>query len=481
MKNLILLLSAICVLSLGSSCKKEDVTGRDLKVISVTLPPYTYLENNQLKGISADIAGQILNLMGVQNKEIVVYPTWAPAYELLTTSDNVALFTCGLTPERKSQVQWAGPIAIMATGFIGLKSSGIAINSIDDAKKLKAVGVMTGWSPTETLETLQFGNLVYFTTMPEAIKALYAGTINSIYNLANTVRMTASLENLNPSELTEQYTYSCIQGFIAFSPGVSPKLVDAWQVKINDLKKQGTLQQIYDKYLTGVKAPGIISIFTESNPRMNYRDEQGTLTGSSTEIVEAMTGLTDLGNTITLTTWTDALGQLALAPNTAVFSTSRTPERENLYKWVGPVCKYNEGIYVKSGSTLSAGSIEEAKKLLSIGVPTGWAIETKLQQLGFTNLRSYDTPDQIFKALWAGDIAAGTFTNLAVSLIASQNGKTYKDLTKTIGISPGEAYLALSLETKDEYIKALQDAWSTIMSNGKFAAIWSKWYPDIDW
>jgi polar amino acid transport system substrate-binding protein len=481
MKQTFILFSAICVLVFASSCKKEDIKGDDLRVICLILPPYTFMENDQLKGISAEAVGQVFDMMGVKNKEIEVGASWAPAYELLTTTDNVALFTSGLTPERKGEAQWAGPIVILETGFVGIKSSGIEINSIDDAKKTESVGVMAGWASTEALVNLGFTNLKYFTMLSEAVKALYGGTVSMVYDIPNSIRMIAANEGLDASQLIVQYAYSVYQGFIAFSPGVSAKLVAAWQAKIDELKKQGTLQQIYDKYLTGAKAPGIIPTFTTSNAPESFLTPQGIITGGSVEVVEAMNGLSGLGNAITMTTFADCLGQVNLAPNSMTFTTSRTTEREPLYKWVGPITKKTESIYVLSGSTIQIGALDEAKNLESIGTPELWSVTTKLQQLGFTNLRIYENPDKVYKALIKGEISAATFSNLSITMLAEQNNTAPGDIRKAVDVFSAEGYLAFSLDTKDEYIQAFQEAYSILISNGKFAEIWGKWYPGIKW
>jgi len=39
--------------------------------------------------------------------------------------------------------------------------------------------------------------------------------------------------------------------------------------------------------------------------------------------------------------WARAYRQAQLEPNTVLFSTSRTPERENLFKWAGPILKFD--------------------------------------------------------------------------------------------------------------------------------------------
>ncbi len=481
MKRLICFIATIATLLTGSSCHKEDITGKNLRIICEDLRPYSYVENNTLKGISADITARILDLMAVQNMKIEVTTDWPAAYNLLRTSDNVALFTTGFTADRKDQFQWVGPITMFSTGFIGLRSSGITIGSVNDAMGLSSVGVVKGYPTVTMLQERDFKNLIIYNTQKEAVTALYAGLVTSVFDESNSIRSVATVDGHDAGQLSELFTLSSVQGFIAFSKGVSPKIIESWQEKLDELKGSGFVQEVYNTYLPGVKAPGIISIYTEENPPQNYRTADGTLTGSSVEIVNAMSQEIPMNVSITIENWTDAYEQVQLAPNSMIFSTVRTPARESLFHWIGPVCRKNYCFFVNSNSTIDINIIADAKQLTAVGVPQGWASEQELKNQGFTNIHTYGTPLIVFQKLLDHTIDAAVLNDIAIPYLAEQSGHLPAEVRNELVLSYTETSLAFSLDTKDKYIQQWEQAYATVMSNGKFAEIWAKWYPEIRW
>jgi polar amino acid transport system substrate-binding protein len=275
--------------------------------------------------------------------------------------------------------------------------------------------------------------------------------------------------------------YSSTPAYLAFSKDVSPKVIQNWQNKLDQLKDAGFLQKLYDTYLPGTIAPGRILMFTEENPPQNYRDFDGTVTGSSMEIVQALLEGTNLSGPVELTSWTNAYDQLLLVPNTMVFSTLRSTDRESMFHWVGPVCKKKYCFFVLSSSDYQITTIDDARRMRSVGTMKGWASETELLSLGFNNVVTWATPQEVFQKLMDGDIPCAVLNDIAMRMLAAESGHPPKDYRKCAVLSEGETYLAFSKETDPGYITALKNSYSLMVSSGKFSTIWKTWYPDIDW
>ena len=79
-----------------------------------------------------------------------------------------------------------------------------------------------------------------------------------------------------------------------------------------------------------------LTIVTESFPPLNY-EENGKLTGYSTEVVQALLATAEVTGTIQLMPWARAYQTALNQPNTMLYSTTRLPERENLFEWIGPI------------------------------------------------------------------------------------------------------------------------------------------------
>lgn len=72
---------------------------------------------------------------------------------------------------------------------------------------------------------------------------------------------------------------------------------------------------------------------------------------------------------LTLMPWKRAYEDTLGTPNTALYSTTRTPEREALFKWVGPLVNNNWVFFSSSTANITVSSLDDAKQY-SVGAIT---------------------------------------------------------------------------------------------------------------
>ncbi|MCX6226484.1 MAG: transporter substrate-binding domain-containing protein [Bacteroidia bacterium] len=479
MKQLITIV--LVTLAIGLlSCKKEDTSGKELTILTEVLKPFNYEENGIQKGITMEVVLKILGELQLTNT-VEISSNWDSIFNRLKTGQNIMLFTTILTTERKDQFQWVGSVSLWHDAFVSLKSTGLRLATLEDAKLQPAIGVVTSFSSSEILINLGFTNLTFFNTFDDLVRNLYNGTVDIIFDAAYLIQIAAQDNSLDPAKLDNLLYYSSTPGYLAFSKDVSGKVIKNWQDKLNQLKDAGFLQELYDKYLPGTYAPGRILMFTEENPPQSYRDFDGSITGSSMEMVETMMDGTNLAGPVELTSWTNAYNQILLVPNSMAFSTLRSTDRENLFHWVGPVCKKRYCFFVHASSDYHIGTIDDAFHMKSVGTVTGWASEKELLDLGFINVVTWATPQEVFQKLMDGDIPCAVLNDISIRILASASGHPPKDVRKEAVLSEGQTYLAFSKVTEASYITAWTSAYNSLVSTGKFSVIWKKWYPDIDW
>jgi polar amino acid transport system substrate-binding protein len=471
------LLSLIsCGNSSNNSSKNEE---NNLRIICEELKPYSFSESGEQKGIALDIVQNILDSRNLKNK-IEITTDWEGAINELNNNNNVVLFTTAITEERKSLYQWAGSIALFTAGFISLEDFEIVLPSYNDAKNLDSVGVISGYATSEMLENEGFQNLKYYDTINDAVQELYEERVDVIFEVHSLLQVAAQDLGYDPSVLKNLLTFLTNQGYIAFSKDIPAGVVENWQEEIDKMKDEGVVQQIHEEYLPGSVSPGKLLIFTEDNPPQNMKDPDGNLSGSSVEIVEALMNEIGISENIDLTNWTNAYHQIQVAPNTMTFSTLRTEVREDLFHWVGPVCRKSYAFYVRTDGDIKISTIDEAKQLESVGTMTGWSSENQLIDLGFTNVVTWATPTEVFQQLVDGEIDAAVLNDISIILLAEDIAVSDDIVTMAFVLSTGETYLAFSLDTKAEYIDSWVEAYQRIVDNGTFQQIWDKWYPHID-
>lgn len=124
-----------------------------------------------------------------------------------------------------------------------------------------------------------------------------------------------------------------------------------------------------------------LTLLTEEYPPYNMSGKDGAV-GLSTEIVRELMKATGTEYSIAVYPWARAIALARTQVNTCVFSMSRTPEREPLYKWVGPLVANEWTLFAKRPA--SRPESIEATMHTRIGSYQGDAIVTWLQTRGHT-------------------------------------------------------------------------------------------------
>lgn len=129
-----------------------------------------------------------------------------------------------------------------------------------------------------------------------------------------------------------------------------------------------------------------LNVMTEDYPPFNMQGEGGKIVGLSTEVVEELFKRAGVEYKLTLMPWKRAYEDTLGTPNTALYSTTRTPEREALFKWVGPLVNNNWVFFSSSTANITVSSLDDAKQY-SVGGYNGDAAAEYLKAQGFTKLQ----------------------------------------------------------------------------------------------
>lgn len=126
-----------------------------------------------------------------------------------------------------------------------------------------------------------------------------------------------------------------------------------------------------------------IQAVTYEWPPYNYTDN-GKITGISKEIVEEILNRAEIKADFVVYPWGRGLMMAKTKKNVLIYTMRRIPERENLYKWVGPITPpSNSYLYkLKKRKDIAVHSLNDAKKY-SIGVIKGDSMHQYLLSQGF--------------------------------------------------------------------------------------------------
>lgn len=124
-----------------------------------------------------------------------------------------------------------------------------------------------------------------------------------------------------------------------------------------------------------------LHILTEHAPPASMLDG-GIVIGRETDKVREMMARTGTEFRLELQPWKRAYTTALSVPNTCVYPTARTPERERLFKWAGPTDEAEWELWGRADHEFPLRTLEDARKL-RIGTYNGDARDEFLRSRGF--------------------------------------------------------------------------------------------------
>ncbi|MEE4307061.1 transporter substrate-binding domain-containing protein [Pseudomonas alliivorans] len=213
-------------------------------------------------------------------------------------------------------------------------------------------------------------------------------------------------------------------------------------------------------------------VVTEEWPPYNY-SENGQITGMTTEIVRAIMKVTGHDLTIVLAPSMRASLTLKMRPRTIMYSMFRTPEREHVYKWVGPILE--EAIHpYQLAAAPPVTSLEQLLHAPQITTRHAGLLPDMLQSLGFKNLDKSATESvQLYRMLLSD--------RTAIIIGDTDAGVAYQ--SRQLNIAPGtlrqipielyrsSLYIAFSRDCEDDVVDSWASALETLRQSGELERI----------
>ncbi len=194
----------------------------------------------------------------------------------------------------------------------------------------------------------------------------------------------------------------------------------------------------------------------------NFAQDEN-INGIAVDIVREMFKRANITYSLTLRFPWERIYKIALEkPGYGVFVMARLPDREKLFKWVGPIGPDDWIMLAKADSKINLESLDEARKY-RIGAYKGDAIAETLAKQGLKPivvLRDQDNAKKLTSGqidLWATGDPAGRY-------LARQDGVI--GLKTVLRFNSAELYLALNKEVPDETVAKLQAALDQLRKEG---------------
>lgn len=136
-KLIILFTSLVFTISISPSAIAQAHEKVPFRVVTEVMPPYSYVENGEVKGIATDKIKKALKWLGKEDVKINVWP-WARAYNATLNFENVLIYSMIRTKTRENAFKWVVKLADSKVAVFKLKSrTDIKIKEFDDLRKYR--------------------------------------------------------------------------------------------------------------------------------------------------------------------------------------------------------------------------------------------------------------------------------------------------------------------------------------------------------
>ena len=198
----------------------------------------------------------------------------------------------------------------------------------------------------------------------------------------------------------------------------------------------------------------------------------GDVEGVVPEVVRAIQAELGDTNPLVIMPWLRGFEQTKTSKRHALFAIVRIPEREDFFKWVGPVFSEGDYFFQKQGAGLKVKTLDDARNIDRIAVRHDGYTHQVLKAKEFNNLDVGPSYESSYKKLVQGRVD-----------LVLMGERTYYYMVKKAGLDPADfertdckfaessAWLAFSRDIPDETITRWQEALDKLKANGTYDAI----------
>lgn len=217
-----------------------------------------------------------------------------------------------------------------------------------------------------------------------------------------------------------------------------------------------------------------LQLLTEDYRPLSYM-VNGKLSGMAVNVVELLVKRTGDAAKIEIMPWTRGYYRAQHEANTALFATVRTPRREALFQWVGPITLGETGIYTRRGSGLQLRSLEDVEALGTIAVPKQWYSYEYLSDQGMRGLYGVPTAQHMVRMFKYGRIPVLVANNMVLDEMLAEQGMRSSDVELQFSFIDNNSYIAFSKDTDPALVQRWQQALEGLIADGSLARIHRRW------
>jgi polar amino acid transport system substrate-binding protein len=250
LKRLLLVLASVSLLFISGAHAAES-PDTDLVLLTENFPPYNMAKNGKnfaqgenINGIAVDIVREIFKRADITYSLTLRFP-WERIYKLALEKPGYGVFVMARLPDREKLFKWVGPLGPDDWIMLAKADSKITLETLDDARQYK-IGAYKGDAIAETLAKQGLSPIVVLRDQDNA-KKLVNGQIDLWATGDPAGRYLARQEGVNG--LKTVLRFNSAELYLALNKDVPDELVVRLQAALDQLRKEGKVDEIMARYL----------------------------------------------------------------------------------------------------------------------------------------------------------------------------------------------------------------------------------------
>lgn len=218
-----------------------------------------------------------------------------------------------------------------------------------------------------------------------------------------------------------------------------------------------------------------IKFITEQYPPYNFENNE-KLEGIAVDLLDLILQEMGGGKTIEdvqLLPWARGYKMVQNEDNICLFSTTRTEEREELFKWAGPITETTIGLTAQKNKNIKIEKPEDIKKYKTAVIRDDVA-QSLLNQIGVKELDGNSKNEVIIKKLESGRVDLWGYET-KVAAFELKNAGVENEYEVVYTLKEGELYYAFSKSIDEDFLMKFQKALDKVKSSPKYSEILKKY------
>ncbi|RZI31473.1 substrate-binding periplasmic protein [Pseudomonas orientalis] len=249
-KHLLLALASSSML-MAATVQADESSDTSLVLLTENFPPYNMAKNGKnfardenIEGIAVDIMRETFKRAGISYNLTLRFP-WERIYKLALEKPGYGVFVTARLPDREALFKWVGPIGPDDWVLLAKADSKIQLEGLEQARRYR-IGAYKGDAIAQSLDKQGLNPVVALRDQDNAQK-LMEGQIDLWATGDPAGRYLARQVGVNG--LKTVLRFNSAQLYLALNKDVPDDVVNKLQAALDELRKEGRIDQIMANYL----------------------------------------------------------------------------------------------------------------------------------------------------------------------------------------------------------------------------------------